>query len=84
MLEQEYLELVNQLKESFEEKDNELNKIKNENQELKKIILSAYGFIRIMDHFASDGDDIDFEIKGMIDILRGYLSSVYDDFFSND
>ena len=83
MLEQEYLELVNQLKESFEEKDNELNKIKNENQELKKVIISAYGFIRIMDHFALDSE-IDFEIKGMIDILRGYLSSVYDDFFSND
>lgn len=82
MLEQEYLELVNQLKDQFEEKEKIMDRLKEQNEELKKIIISAYGFVRIMDYFASD-TEMDFEIKGMIDILRGYLSNEYDEIFSN-
>tara|TARA_R100001440_G_scaffold47100_1_gene66895 strand:- start:752 stop:994 length:243 start_codon:yes stop_codon:yes gene_type:complete len=80
MLEQEYLELVNQLKEQFDEKENEVKSIKEENENLKKIFISAYGFIRIIDNMATD-TDIDFEVKSMIDVLRGYLSNEYDDLF---
>ena len=80
MLEGEYLELVNDLKVKFDEKEKELDKIKNENEELKKVLISSYGFIRIMDMNA-DNTEIDFEIKGMISIIRTYLSNMYDTFF---
>jgi hypothetical protein len=77
MLEGEYLELVNDLKARFEEKDSEVKKVLERNEQLQKTILSCYGFIRIMDFMASNSD-IDFEVKAMIDILRSYLSDEYD------
>ena len=77
MLEGEYLELVNDLKTRFEEKDAEVQKVIEKNEQLEKVVISCYGFIRIMDYLASD-TEIDFEIKGMIDILRSYLSNEYD------
>ncbi len=80
MLEGEYLELVNDLKKKFDQKEKEVDKIKQECEELKKIFISAYGFIRIMDIMA-DNTDIDFEIKGMISIIRSFLSDMFDTFF---
>lgn len=77
MLEGEYLELVNDLKTRFDEKDAEVKKVLERIENLEKTVISAYGFIRIMDFLATD-TEIDFEIKGMIDILRSYLSNEYD------
>ena len=80
MLEGEYLELVNDLKKKFDEKEREVDKIKEECAELKKVFISAYGFIRVMDIMA-DNSEIDFEIKGMISIIRSFLSEMFDTFF---
>ena len=77
MLEGEYLELVNDLKCKFDEKDREVLRTSEINKELKKIILSVYGFIRVMDH----NTNVDFEVREMVEILRSYLSDVYDDLF---
>lgn len=82
MNEGEYLEMANQLKESFDEKDKEMIKIKKENELLKKNLLSVYGYVRILDYISTASDEIDFELRGMIDILRGFLSDLYDDFFN--
>ena len=79
MLEQEYLELVNQLKENFDTKEKEIEKIKEENIELKKNLMSVYGYIRILD-FIANRIDLDVELQNMIDVLRSFLSDVYDDF----
>lgn len=81
MTEGEYLEMVNQLKESFDEKDKEMIKMNKENEELKKNLISVYGYIRILDYIASSSNEIDFELKGMIDILRSFLSDIYDEYF---
>lgn len=78
MLEGEYLELVNDLKSRFEEKDAEVKKVVERNDELQKIVISCYGYIRILDYMAENAE-IDFEIKGMIEILRSYLSNSYDE-----
>ena len=80
MLEGEYLELVNQLKEQFNEKDKEVTKMQEEVAELKKCIISAYVFIRIVD-MVSEHAELDYEVKNMIEILRTYLSDSYDNFF---
>jgi len=79
MLEQEYLELANQLKENFDSKEREIEKIKEENIELKKNLISVYGYVRILDFMASR-TDLDVELQNMIDVLRSFLSDVYDDF----
>lgn len=78
MLEGEYLELVNDLKIKFDEKDREVSRTREINKELKKIILSVYGFIRVMDHTTSN---VDLELMELIETLRAYLSDVYDDLF---
>ena len=73
MLEQEYLELSNQLKESFDKKEKEVEKIKEELTDLKKIFVSAYGFVRIMDNI----DDWS-EKEALLDLLRSYLSEQFE------
>lgn len=80
MLEGEYLELVDDLKKKFDEKEKEMDAIKEENNELKKVFISAYGFIRIIDYFADNGD-VDLQIKEMIESLRTYLSNTFDNLF---
>ena len=80
MLEGEYLELVAQLKKDFDLKEAKMNKLQEENDNLKKIFISCYGSIRVLDYLAS-GSDIDLEVQGLIDIIRGYLSDTYDNLF---
>lgn len=80
MLEQEYLQLCEQLKNTYEEKEQELNKLKQQNQELKKNLMSCYGFIRIIDYIVDEGD-VPFELRTLIDVFRGYLSDMYDDLY---
>ena len=80
MLEGEYLELVNQLKEQFDIKEKEVTKMQDQIAELKKCIISAYGFIRIID-MVSEHAELDYEVKNMIEILRTFLSDSYDNFF---
>lgn len=83
MLEQEYLDLANQLKEQFDQKDQEMTDIKRENHELRKTIISCYGFVRILDNLA-ERSEIEMEVKAMIEIFRGYLSDEFEDLFSNN
>ena len=44
------------------------------------VFISAYGFIRIIDYFADNGD-VDLQIKEMIESLRTYLSNTFDNLF---
>tara|TARA_R110001632_G_scaffold24785_6_gene68730 strand:+ start:1685 stop:1933 length:249 start_codon:yes stop_codon:yes gene_type:complete len=82
MLEGEYLELVDDLKKKFDEKELELNKLRERNMQLEKDILSAFGLIRIIDYFASSSE-IDEELKILISSLRTFLSDTFDDILHN-
>ena len=78
MLEGEYLELVNHLKETFNEKDRENKKLKDDLNEMKKIFFTCYGMTRVIDGLPCCD-------KGeMVEVLRGYLSNVYDNIFDID
>ena len=77
MTEQQYLELANQLKESFDEKDKQVETLLEENQEIKKHFLSLYGMLRVMCYYA-DGN-VDEPILTLIESARGFASSVLDD-----
>ncbi len=76
MLENDYLEMCNQLKEEFDVKDRELQEFKNKYNEILKVFLSCYGFIRILDNANDDDKD------GLIEILRSYCSERMEEFFN--
>jgi hypothetical protein len=77
MTEGEYLELANQLKESFDEKDKQVNKLLQENEEIKKHFISLYGMLRVINYYA-DGL-VDEPVQTLIESARGFASSVLDD-----
>ena len=77
MTEGEYLELANQLKESFDEKDKQVKTLLEENEEIKKHFLSLYGILRVINYYA-DGN-VDEPILTLIESARGFASSVLDD-----
>ena len=77
MTEQQYLELANQLKESFDEKDKQVERLLKENEEIKKDFLSLYGMIRVLNYYA-DGN-VDEPLLTLIETARGFASSVIDD-----
>jgi hypothetical protein len=75
MLEGQYLELCNELQQKFDEKEIELERLKEKVDSLKKTFLSIYGFIRIVNSINLDEDEID----SLLDILRTYCSDIYDE-----
>ena len=78
MTEGQYLELANQLKESFDEKDKQVDLLLKENEELKKNFISVYGMLRVIDYY-SQGNIDDQVVITLIEAARGYASSVLDD-----
>lgn len=75
----QYLIEMNEMKEIYEKKEQELKKYKKENYQLKKDLLSAYGMIRIIDVNFNNGEFSGDDLKSVIEFLRSYLSSVFDD-----
>lgn len=78
MLENEYLDMCNQLKEEFDKKDKELIKLREKYEDVFKCFISVYGFIRIIDNC----DELDRE--QYIETLRSYCSERFDEFFNID
>ena len=76
--EQMYLDMVNQLKEKYDDIDKEVKRFKKNDLEQKKIIWSCYGILRIIDitfHADPDFNHI------LIQNLRGMLSEVFDEWY---
>ena len=73
MLENQYLELATQLQDKFNENEKLVNRITQNNVDLKKKIMVAYSLIRIID----SGEFIDADdTKVFIEMLRGHLSKM--------
>jgi RNA processing factor Prp31 len=70
------LEMSNHLKELYDVKEKELEKLKEENLQLKKVVMSCYGVVRILDqqfnNILLDADTNSY----IIEALRSYLSNV--------
>ena len=70
------LEMSNHLKELYDTKEKEVEKLKEENLDLKKVIMSCYGSIRLLDqqwnNILLDRDTN----SHIIEALRSYLSNV--------
>ena len=75
MLEGEYLELSNQLKEKFDEVEQKLESIERREEELKKDFITAYGIVRLLDHLIDINPiGYDTEIVVIVETLRSFLS----------
>lgn len=79
MLEGEYLELCDQLKEKYDLMEKENQRIKQQQETLLKELISCYGMIRIMDNLAEQSF-IDAHVKTMIEIIRSHLSEIFDNY----
>ena len=79
MLEGEYLDLVKQLKDKYDEIEAKLDIIERRDKELRKDFTTAYGVIRLLDHLISSSVvGFDDEVVIMVEVLRGFLSDSVD------
>tara|TARA_A100001391_G_scaffold114814_1_gene77643 strand:+ start:1058 stop:1363 length:306 start_codon:yes stop_codon:yes gene_type:complete len=70
-----YLDAMDQLQKKFNENEEVIEKLKAKNTALLKDIISAYGVIRLIDNYI-EPDEISYEVKTLIDCLRGHLSDI--------
>ena len=83
MLEGEYLELCNQLKEKYEKNQLEQNKLQVKCDQYIKELITCYGIIRMIDIFAED-TFIDVQVKTLIEMLRTHLSNFFENYYIED
>jgi len=76
---QEYLELADHCKKLVELAQLEVGRLKRENKEYKKMVMSAYGFIRVLD----EQFDIFLptEATYVLESIRSYLSDFVENQF---
>ena len=80
MLEGEYLELANQLKEKYDEVEDKLKSIELRDKQLRKTFITAYGVVRLIDHLIDINPvGYDIEIVTLVESLRGFLSDSVDE-----
>ena len=65
-----YLELADHCKKVVEAKNKEVTKMKEENIELKKLLMVSYALNRVMDYYSQDEEIV----NDLIEISRGYMS----------
>ena len=79
MNEGQYLELVNQLQEKYNEIEAKMCSIERLEKIMKKDLITAYGVIRLLDHLIDTAVvDYDNEIIVLVEMLRGILSDSVD------
>ena len=79
MMEQDYLDMVNQLKEKYDEITSKLDKVELMEIDIKKDLMTAYGVVRLLDHLISTSlVGYDNEIIVIVEVLRGLLSDCMD------
>ncbi len=77
------LDAMNQLKEMNDEREIEMDKMKEELSEYKKEMITAYGVIRLIDMIYKDTPDQIPEINVLVETLREYLSQFAEDHLFN-
>ena len=79
MMEQDYLDMVNQLQQKYNEVESKMETILNMEKIIKKDLLVAYGVSRLLDHLMDTSvEDYDNEIIVLVEMLRGILSDSVD------
>jgi len=79
MNEGDYLDMVNQLKEKYDEIELKMLTVTRLEQDIKKDLITAYGVARLLDHLVDTNPiGYDNEIVVLIEMLRGLLSDSMD------
>jgi len=79
MLEGEYLDLVKQLKDKYDEIEAKLESIERRDKDLIKDFITGYGVIRLLDHLIDTNPiGYDNEIVILVECLRGFFSNSID------
>ena len=79
MMEQEYLEMVNQLKDKYDEITDKLDRIELLELDMKKDLITAYGVVRMLDNLISNSHiGYDNEVVVIVEVLRGLMSNSMD------
>ena len=79
MMEQDYLDMVNQLKLKYDMITSKLDRIEAMELNMKKDLISCYGVVRVLDHLISTSHiGYDNEVMTIVECLRGLLSTVMD------
>lgn len=79
MNEGEYLEMVNQLKEKYDEIEEKMATVARLETVIKKDLITAYGVVRLVDHLLDTNPiGYDNEMVVLIEMLRGVLSDSVD------
>lgn len=77
--ENDYLELARDAQNRFTELDRKLKNRDDEIKEIKKELISCYGYVRILDNLYQNQDDQEPNIALMIEVLREFLSQFTED-----
>lgn len=77
--EQKYLELAEDFKIKYEEMSNKIIYKDYQLLQLKKELISCYGYVRILDNLYAQQDDHEPTIHMMIEVLREFLSQFTED-----
>jgi len=79
MMEQDYLDMVAQLKEKYDTITSKLDKIELMELDMKKDMITAYGVVRMLDHLISTSHiGYDNEVMTIVEVLRSMLSDMMD------
>lgn len=74
----QYLEMVNHLKKLYDGIEEKNIKLELEKIELKKILITSYGLVRIVDNFVDIIHNVPNELEVLVSSLRSYLSEETD------
>jgi len=77
--EQEYIQLDKDCKLKYDELQKIIQKKDDELQQIKKELISCYGYVRILDNLYNQQVDIEPNIEMMLNVLRDFLSQFAED-----
>ena len=77
--EQQYLELSRDSQQRFTEMERKLKGKDEEIAQVKKELISCYGFIRIIDNLYQEHDEQEPSILNLLEVIREHVSNVVED-----
>ena len=77
--EQQYLELARDSQQRFNDMEKKMKGKDEDLVQLKKELVSCYGFIRIIDNLYQEHDEQEPSIVNLLEVIREHLSSVVED-----
>lgn len=76
--ENDYLEMTNHLKQLYDEIEMKNNMLELQKLDLKKVLITSYGLIRMIDNICDNIDGIPNDLITLIEVVRSYLSAEVD------